>query len=373
MAKRERGAARTAGRSSARIYSMEDLRRSHGRRPASERGRRLEDTGEYPRANPAFCEKDDPFGAPHKITRCKEQAGRPAPQSGAKRRCGGRNSLHLVDKPQENHENREKKHHRLLLGSVFLVIAGIAVMVGINVYKIRTIEVKGNDTVSGQSIAALSGINVGESILFANLSQAKLSIESDPQFEVLGIKTLLPDKVSIEVRERKPHAAIICLGSYIVIDEKGYVLDIRDSIPAGQYPLVTGIEIKPTEKRETITGPDQAKLVMMGDLLKALYDSKALQYLSEVHMENDGSVNLLSSAGIKIDMGKTTDLEKKAEWIASIIPELHAQGYTSGILYITGAKNPIYSVSGTQADQNSANSGVQGAGNNTDSSPGNAA
>jgi cell division protein FtsQ len=373
MLRSERGAAITAGHSSARIYSMEELRRSHGRRLSCSRGRRQEDTGAYRHVAAAFREKDDSFVQPRRVARRQEAAPRPALQSASKRRYVAGNSLHLVDWQQQHHDQRKKKSHRLLMAAVLLCIACIAVPVVLSIYKIRTIEVKGIDSASSQSIAALSGINMGDCLLFANLSQARFNIESDPQFEVLQINKIFPAEISIEIRQRKPHAAIACLGSYIVIDEKGFVLDIRNTLPAGQYPLVTGVEVSPAPKGKTLTGTDPTKFAMMCCLLNALYAGKALQYLSEVHIDNSGTITLVSSAGIEIDMGKATDLEKKAEWIAGIVPDLHERGYTSGILYITAAKNPIFSATDGQTEQAGAESGVQGNGNSTDSSSGNAA
>jgi cell division protein FtsQ len=279
-----------------------------------------------------------------------------------------------ADARREKEQKYERSGHPngLLLLMALLGLLAIGAIIGLKVFQIRSVTVKGNNTVSAESIIALSGIGAGENILKANLVQAKKNIESDPLLHVLNISRVFPDIVSIEVCERAPHGAIAYLGGYVIIDENGIVLDYRDSLPAGQYPLVTGVEIKPSEKGKPVSGVDGVQQKTMYDLLSALYDSGAMQYVSEADLGNGGNIWLLTGEGLQIELGKPTDLYKKAQWVASSVPELRKQGYTSGVLHITGTESPVYSEgdsgrgsvagSGTAAQDGSAQNTEDGGG-----------
>lgn len=432
MLKRERGAARTAGRN-ANVDDMEEWRRTRGSRASSARHPREEFRDfraqradgaasreeqwepEWDPGSPPFWERDDPFGArrrdrqprerPHWdagqlreevrqkqrddrqfAEEFREQTRQDEQQSGRREfrrqprqvdlrefrdaRSHSRSETRQDDRqngrlPQEDEERARRggsrqnharshgknRHNVLLLVMAMLGLAAIAVIIGLKVFEIRKIEVKGNDSVSAQNIIALSGIGVGENILKVDLGLAKKNIESDPLLEVLSISRVYPDGITIEIRQRKPHGAIAYLGGYVIIDEKGFVLDVRDSLPAGQYPLITGVEIQPSEKGKKLMGVDGVQQKTMYDLLTALYDNNAMQYVSEANLGNGGDIRLLTSEGLQISLGKPADLGKKAQWIACTIPELRNRGYTAGVLYITGTGSPVYSETGESAQQ----------------------
>lgn len=236
-------------------------------------------------------------------------------------------------------------HTGLYMLMLLLALLALAVLIGLKIFEITNIEVKGNETMTSESVIALAGISRGENIFKVNLGQARKNLESDPLVEVVGISRLFPDRIRIEIRQRKPHGAIAYLGSYIIIDEKGFVLDERPDLPAGQYPLITGIDIQPSEKGKKLAGVDNAKLQTMYKLLTALYDNKAMQYVSEANLSHDDDITLLTAEGLQIDVGKPTDLPKKAQWIACTVPELRTKGYTSGVLYVTGTNGPVFSAS----------------------------
>lgn len=265
-----------------------------------------------------------------------------------------------------------RSHAGLYTLMLLLGLVALGAVIGLKAFEIKGIDVKGNDTVTAQSIIALSGITPGENIFKADLSLARQNIQSDPLLEVLGISRILPDKIEIKVKQRKPHGAIAYLDSFVIIDENGTVLDERDSLPVGQYPLVTGIEIQPSVKGKQVVGVDGGVLRTMNQLLTALYDGKAMQFVSTISLATPDDIKMYTGEGIEIDIGGSADLAKKAQWIACTVPELRSHGYTSGVLYVTGANSPVFSgtdhAAGTQnddgssttQDENGQNAGAEG-------------
>lgn len=388
MLKMNRGTARTIEGDN-RVIDMEELKKARERRASSARNpydvpkeTKKVYSDKY-QERPPFWEQDEEDDKPNARPAAKQKGEHTTVAWEPERRAPRRQARELqreqprqADRPvrqpeqdqprqslpkQSRNQQRQPRaadepKSRAALYMLLLLLGLLALMVffGLNIFTIRSIVVKGNDTMTADNVISLSGITKGENIFKVNLGQAKKNLESDPLVEVIGISRSFPDKIVVEVRQRKPHGAIKYLGGYVIIDERGFALDVRDSLPAGQYPLVTGVEIKPCQKGHEVTGIGNDQMQVMKALLTALYDSKAMQYVGEINLTNCEEIKLLSSEGIQIDIGRPTDLPKKAQWIASAIPELRSKGYTSGLLYITGANNPVYS-SGTTGNKDKTN------------------
>ena len=253
---------------------------------------------------------------------------------------------------QPQHKQQHQVVGRFGLAALFALLALLALVVvmGMNIFQIREVQVKGNSTISAQDIIALSGIKLGENIFKVDTAMVKSNIESDSLLELSGIERVFPDKIKIEIRQRIPHGAIAYMGRYVIIDEMGCVLDIKDKLPAGQYPLLTGMDIKRGDKGMPVESHDQASLDAMGTVLSSLYKNKALLLIAQIDFKDLLNIRLLTRDGLVIELGKPTDLDAKAVWITSAIPELRQKGYTKGVLYLTSAKGPVYSATQESVD-----------------------
>ena len=392
MLKMERGVAGAASRRSSRVEEMDELKRARERRASSARhpadqvaesrhetrrapggGRVRQDElrilPEQMEDDRPFWEKDSPFAEGGKPSWQKEQSRRGGQEE---RRVAPRRAEAQREAPVESRPTRELRNasrepdHRepekrsgepkpspkrsqqqnpsgLKALLVLLALLALTVVIGLKVFEIQEIEVKGADTVTPDSVIALSGLAKGENIFKTSLTQARKNLESDPLVEVLGISRIFPDKIKIEIRQRKPHAAVTWLDVYAIIDERGFALDVRDSLPAGQYPLITGIDIEPAQKGSPINGVDATKMEVMEKLLTALASQGALQLVSEINLADTDELKMLTAEGLQIEMGNAADLDMKAKWVAGSIPELRKQGYTSGVLHVTGSKGPVFS------------------------------
>lgn len=277
--------------------------------------------------------------------RQEERVGRRESAEAPKRRYEDR--FNTAEVARQHAREKPKSRAGLYMLMLLLALVALAIVIGLKVFEVTTIDVTGNDTMTADNVIALSGISKGENIFKVNLGQAKKNLESDPLVEVLGIARIFPDKIRIDIRLRKPHGAVAYLGAYAVIDEKGFVLDVRQDLPAGQYPLITGVEIEPPAKGKPVTGLNSSATQVLEKLLTALYDNRAISCVSEADLSQPDSIRLMTAEGLRIEIGKPTDLEKKAQWIACSVPELRNKGYTTGVLYVTGTGSPVYSGAGS--------------------------
>lgn len=407
MLKMDRGAARSAaGRSNSRVVEVDELKRARERRASSarhpaEQDRDLrQEARRTPHREPAwrqeedrkapelmaddrpFWEKDSPFAEKEKPFWQQERQGRDGEEERQAPRRAASHRREAAEEPRPVRERKVSSRESVSQDSIagrktpprrrqqgnaglkallmMLALLALTVVIGLKVFEIQDIEVKGAETITPDSVIALSGIAKGENIFKTSLTQARDNLESDPLVEVLGISRIFPDKIKIEIRQRQPHAALAWLDGYAVIDERGFALDVRDSLPAGQYPLVTGIDIEPAQKGEPIKGVEADRLDVMQKLLTALKTQGALPMISEINLADVEHLVMLTAEGLQIDMGRASELEMKAKWVAGTVPELRKQGYTTGVLYVTGAKGPVYSAAGTTASGQEGNEPAEG-------------
>jgi cell division protein FtsQ len=275
--------------------------------------------------------------------------------------------------PKSQHAKQSQaKPGRFGLAALFVLLAllAVTVLMGMSIFQIHEVQVTGNSTISAQDVITLSGVRMGENIFKVDTVKVKGNIESDALLELVHIERVFPDKIRLDIRQRIPHGAIAYMGRFVIIDEKGCVLDTKDQLPAGQYPLVIGMDIKHSEKGKPVQSNDQASLDAMEAVLTALQKVQALPLIAQADFKDLLNITLLTRDGMVVELGKPTDMDAKAMWITSTIPELQKKGCTKGVLYLTSSKGPVYSAS-QDATNNTADSSAtpQETAGNTDTAP----
>jgi len=117
---------------------------------------------------------------------------------------------------------------------------------------IREVAVRTGERVPEKEVRMLADIKVGDNILGFRLSECVSAIEIHPWVRRASVMRELPDRVVIDIEERKPLAAV-ALGSLYYLDEQG---EIFKKILPGEsvdFPVITGISLwDAVEEKETI-------------------------------------------------------------------------------------------------------------------------
>ena len=115
--------------------------------------------------------------------------------------------------------------------------ASVAIAAGLRVDRVL---LRGAHQTAHDEIADALGPILGQSILQLSLDDAKARIESLGWVRSAAVTRLLPDTISVSIREREPAAVWQMKGVFHLIDEDGAI--IRE-IDAGEYanrPLIVG-------------------------------------------------------------------------------------------------------------------------------------
>ncbi len=165
----------------------------------------------------------------------------------------------------------------LLVVAVFLSSV-IAIMFLPN-FSVKELIIKGNEFVSNDEIVGVSGFEKGQNIFLFNCFGAKRRLLSLPFVRSVGIRYLLPDKISINISERRPSCYIKYLNDiYVLIDDEGIVLEISKSRDKN-FPMVTGINFSSFSLGKSLKTDDES-------VLKSAFRLSALVVKNDIEKMN---------------------------------------------------------------------------------------
>jgi len=169
-------------------------------------------------------------------------------------------------------------------------------------FAIQEVVVSAGERVSAAEVMTLADLRPGDNILGFRLSECVAGIEFHPWVKSAAVMRSLPDRVLIEVRERKP-AALIALGAFYYVDEEGEVF--KKALPGEDmnYPVLTGLTLREAVEERADVEP----LIKLGiELVKLCGRSRDFpcSELSELHLDRSAGVTLVRAAdGMRIRFG----------------------------------------------------------------------
>jgi cell division protein FtsQ len=130
------------------------------------------------------------------------------------------------------------------VGIVYAGYLGFEELVKTPALSVRSIQVKGCESVSTSKVLRMSGVRIGDPLLKVDLEDVRHSIVRHPRIKDALVARHLPDTLVIQVMERQPIAVIYGDDGFMMTDGEGFVLARTDSYTVG-YPLISGTEDDP--------------------------------------------------------------------------------------------------------------------------------
>jgi cell division protein FtsQ len=168
---------------------------------------------------------------------------------------------------------------------------------------IRELKIKTGPRVSEAEVRMLANLREGDNILGFRLADCVQAIQIHPWVKRASVMRELPDRVVIEVQERRP-AALIALGALYYVDEDGEVF--KKALPGDDlnYPVLSGIGL-----REEVEDKAEAdRLIQLGlKLAKLAQGSRMfpLSEVSEIYLDRaEGATVVRTEDGMRIRFGQ---------------------------------------------------------------------
>jgi cell division septal protein FtsQ len=132
-------------------------------------------------------------------------------------------------------------------------------------YNLVEVAIHTDGSLTREQIIQATGIHEGNNIFAINLSNARKGLMALPQVERAEIERVLPNKLSIDIAERKPVAWVTGKdddnpsadpGAFL-IDRDGTLMRVKNQVPEYYHlPVICGLEVDNYEEGGTVDLPE---------------------------------------------------------------------------------------------------------------------
>lgn len=194
----------------------------------------------------------------------------------------------------------------LLLIIVF-VLWGIYALLQSDFFNLKEIQVNGIQQITQEEIIQASRLIKERNLFKYNLKEIEAKIIEHPYVEAVNVTRKLPKEISIDITERSEYAIIAYMGSYLFIDIQGVVLKVQDSYISQELPLITGAAFESfvLGQQAAVFNPEDLATALR--LLEAARLTDMIDNISEINIEEEGNVRLITFDGIEVLMGEAQD------------------------------------------------------------------
>ena len=204
---------------------------------------------------------------------------------------------------------------------IFASTLAVGVILSLTVlFKSEQITVDGNARYSTEDIAKASKIELGENIFLTDKkTPSKLIVDNFPYVESADVGFVIPNTISINIKEAQPSYAVRYNDVYYLISTKGRILEKTQS-PPKNIPLLSGSELKSTAEGEYVKFNDALSLSILQDIMDCI-EKNGFEKLSSVDVTNVARVKIVYDNRIVIKIGVPEDIDYKIRTAMKIIDE----------------------------------------------------
>jgi cell division septal protein FtsQ len=169
-------------------------------------------------------------------------------------------------------------------------------------FRVNEFEVEGIRKIPRETVLSLIKLEGMPNLFTLRLKEVAKRLEEHPWIEQVKVRKVFPNKIWIQIEERKP-IAILQLGELFYIDAKGVIFSPVEGGDTFDYPFLTGLTLQSLEK-----DPVEAKRLITKALefLRVINKEQAFsaEEISEIHMEKASGLQCFTKAeGIEVRMG----------------------------------------------------------------------
>lgn len=223
-----------------------------------------------------------------------------------------------------------KKRKRALkfVKYLFLTVFGIGTLVLLALsplFNIKWIEVSGNnhyndtevievtDIIMGNNWFRMNGFDFKSILLFRSIQVEERIKESCPYIKKVVVRLGLPNGVDIKLTEREPVAVTPYDNANLLIDEDGYILELKQDISEYNLPRVQGLTLDNCELGQAVNAEDKKKLDVFHKVLDEIvkvdndkvYDNskEIFKHVNYVDVSDLDNIGILLDLRVRVNLG----------------------------------------------------------------------
>jgi len=201
---------------------------------------------------------------------------------------------------------------------------------------LKTVYVIGNDTISAEHIAAMSGLVQGENIFSVSEDSVRDHLEEDHWIILNHMYKQYPGVVYLFVDEREIVATLQYLGIQYTLDIDGMVLEEYSAMDyQGEVPVVYGFSVSNATVGNTLSVREKAQLTAYSSIVSELTIQRYEDQVESINVYDTDSLTLQTKSDITVQLGNSDYMRAKIGAMRTDIAYLQQLGEASGVLDVT--------------------------------------
>jgi len=239
-----------------------------------------------------------------------------------------------------------------LLGATLVLITFLPI------FNIDKIEVNGNLHYDAETYINAIEADVGDNgfkfisgslinILSFRYGRSELNILNNyPYVKDAVVKFVIPDKIVIDVIERKPVVLVPYYGTYLVMDKEGYIVDAVKDPGDKNLPVVKGFNFDNYKIGHALAVDNPQKIKQLMKLISQIKESDEVgEYILSdkiVFYDVNDVNNILMTLKeeLVVNLGDLRDLRYRLDTLKEILKT--AINNEKGLLDFTAGENPVF-------------------------------
>ncbi len=250
---------------------------------------------------------------------------------------------------RKRHSERQRKRirnmkiRRTVFFTLLSLIAVFVIMFYTPIFKIRGVDIEGNQKVDSAVITESLGEVEGKNLFRAKVSAMRKSVLKIPYIQTVEIdRVILRSKLVVKVTECEEAACIAGGSGYIIIDSSAKVLADSAEKPEG-IPEVTGLSITNISVGEKLKIEEQDKFNIMVMCLEEMKKIGILGGVRTISVADAGNITFNYEDRLDAICGSSVDLEKKLGYFKSAANSNRLTENSRGTIDLTTTGKAIYS------------------------------
>ncbi len=223
--------------------------------------------------------------------------------------------------------------------AIFAVIIGIAAAVVLGVFRIQSIDIKGNERYASEQIRddLIYDFKTRNTLYFSWKYRSKGPADDAPYLSSVQATMLNPTSIRLDVTENQLVGRVQYQDKNVYYDNTGVVQEISDTVYEG-IPLVTGIEIEEPQLYQRLTMGNTSTLRTMLNITQLLIQSDLIP--DSVKFDDSGNMKMRLGS-VTVRLGQDEYLEEKIANLVTIYPQIAGQEGTLNMEGFTGKNEAI--------------------------------
>lgn len=227
------------------------------------------------------------------------------------------------------------------LSFLFMLTVGSCILLSSSIFKVKQIDVKGNKECTKQEIINDLGFCLDKNIFRNKTGDIKDKLMENSYIDKVEITRKLPDKLIVNIKERKPIALLRNNGKNCLIDDKGNFLKKVVDLDENKDKVVVDVDYY-INKEKKIGFKNEHHGKRLFYLLECLKKSNVYKQIDKVDLMEKEDILIVSRNKVKILLPDNDRLDYNVSRLNSILVDLQNKNISNGTINLSYDKCAIY-------------------------------